>query len=167
MRTALYRHFDADGQLLYVGITKCPDIRDAMHRSQSPWFSDSVDRRVEWFDSRSEAMLAEGKAIAHEAPAFNKTWIGKTRGAAIFIDAVGKDRLAEKLGVTHGAVRQAHWRDEIPASWGLVVALLCRDTEFSCPMSAFNWAKPGCTDSRCISEVMFDRATAAMSEASA
>jgi predicted GIY-YIG superfamily endonuclease len=73
-RTALYRHFDANGDLLYIGISKDPEGRWMAHRgNQEPWIHKAVRRVDEWYDSRSEALGAEAKAIRAERPPFNGT----------------------------------------------------------------------------------------------
>ncbi|MBO9437314.1 hypothetical protein J7354_01440 [Sulfitobacter sp. R18_2] len=70
-RTALYRHYDADGQLLYVGITACLSERDRNHEATSHWHGQVLSSRVEWHDSRTSAVSAERRAIRDEAPKFN------------------------------------------------------------------------------------------------
>lgn len=69
MRTALYRHFDADGQLLYVGITSDPRRRLSEHLKAAKWPIASVD--LEWFDNDLSAVRAERKAILTESPIHN------------------------------------------------------------------------------------------------
>jgi predicted GIY-YIG superfamily endonuclease len=70
-RTALYRFFDADGALLYVGITYDTEQRFASHRNSSPWWKDVADESVEWFDTRPLALAAELEAIRTERPRHN------------------------------------------------------------------------------------------------
>lgn len=69
-RTALYRHFDEDNALLYVGISRSVTARLAQH-SQSPW--DHLIRRidVEHYETREEAEAAEKLAIKTEKPIHN------------------------------------------------------------------------------------------------
>jgi phage-related minor tail protein len=71
-KTALYRHFDKDGQLLYVGISLSHVARLAQHRDGSPWYEDIAHVTIEWHKTRVEAELAETKAIGREAPKYNK-----------------------------------------------------------------------------------------------
>lgn len=70
-RTALYRHFDAVGAVLYIGIATHPEKRAAQHRIESAWASKSHRVELEWFDTRREAMAAERAAIQAESPPFN------------------------------------------------------------------------------------------------
>ncbi|MDQ0758737.1 GntR family transcriptional regulator [Streptomyces canus] len=73
-RTALYRHFDANGDLLYIGISKDPEGRWMAHRgNREPWIHQAVRRIDEWYNSRPEALAAETKAIRAERPPFNGT----------------------------------------------------------------------------------------------
>lgn len=69
--TALYRHFDDTGRLLYVGIAHDPDARAAQHRANSPWAILSSRVEIDWHDTRDEARDAERDAIQTEAPLFN------------------------------------------------------------------------------------------------
>lgn len=70
-RTALYRCFDADEELLYIGISKDPGARWEQHRKSSPWSRHVALRTVEWFDDRTSAERAECKAIVAEGPRYN------------------------------------------------------------------------------------------------
>lgn len=70
---AVYRFFDADGSLLYVGMTEHPLVRFAAHRTKAPWWSrvDSTRTTVTWCYTRAAAEKAELKAIADEEPEYN------------------------------------------------------------------------------------------------
>jgi hypothetical protein len=70
-RTALYRHYAADGGLLYVGISLSPLHRLSKHRIESAWIERVTDVRIEWFDTRADALEAERIAIQQERPAHN------------------------------------------------------------------------------------------------
>lgn len=69
--TALYRHFDADGYLLYVGISLAPLARTRQHRLTSAWIRDVVRVDIEWYASRRRAERAEWEAIRAEKPLYN------------------------------------------------------------------------------------------------
>ncbi|MFE9064890.1 GntR family transcriptional regulator [Streptomyces violaceusniger] len=70
-RTALYRLYDTDDRLLYLGITSEPKVRMKAHATDKPWWGDVETREVEWFDTRDEAAAAEIEAIRHEQPVHN------------------------------------------------------------------------------------------------
>lgn len=72
-KTALYRYFDKNAVLLYVGITKDPGARDEQHARSSAWHPLHIRREVQWFEMRSDAEVAERSAIRDEAPLFNAT----------------------------------------------------------------------------------------------
>jgi predicted GIY-YIG superfamily endonuclease len=76
-RTALYRHFDKTGALLYVGIAVDPRKRESAHRSGSEWAPKIHRIELEWFDNRHAARAAERAAIATERPKFNILHQGK------------------------------------------------------------------------------------------
>jgi hypothetical protein len=67
----LYRHYDADERLLYVGISLHAVYRLSQHRA-SPWFDQIADIRVEKHETRQAALEAEAEAIRTEGPIYNK-----------------------------------------------------------------------------------------------
>jgi len=70
-RTSLYRHFDAAGRLLYVGISLSAIYRLAQHHSGSRWAHKIATVTHKLFRTREEAIVAERKAIATENPVYN------------------------------------------------------------------------------------------------
>ena len=71
MKTELYRHYDKNGRLLYVGISNCAVSRADSHSDKAEWFGDATKMTVEQFDSREAASAAEASAVINERPAFN------------------------------------------------------------------------------------------------
>lgn len=94
-RTALYRHRDAAGRLLYVGISATPDLRAEQHRARSDWWRFVADTQTEWFASGEEAAQAERETIETERPIFNQTHNRKARDRAV---AYLFDHLRERVG---------------------------------------------------------------------
>lgn len=80
-KVALYRHFDADEVLLYVGITNDLPARTRNHTKSSHWAEFAVRSEAEWFDTREAAAQAERQAIATEGPLFNA--VHATRAAKL------------------------------------------------------------------------------------
>jgi predicted GIY-YIG superfamily endonuclease len=81
-RTAVYRLYDADDTLLYIGMTGNPDGRFAAHESTKPWWSQVARRSFEWHDSRELAEAAEDEAIRTEYSLYNvagSPWAPKPR----------------------------------------------------------------------------------------
>jgi predicted GIY-YIG superfamily endonuclease len=70
-KTALYRHFDKQGRLLYIGVAVDPKKRESAHRCYSPWAADIHEIRVEWLEDRHAALVAERSAIQAEKPLHN------------------------------------------------------------------------------------------------
>lgn len=71
-KTALYRHYNAEGKLLYVGISLNHLARLTQHRSSAHWYEDIVQVTIEWFTTRDEAENAELVAIIAENPLHNE-----------------------------------------------------------------------------------------------
>jgi predicted RNase H-like HicB family nuclease len=71
VRTALYRFFDADGRLLYVGITNNTRTRWSDHASKKPWWPQVATATTAWHQTRKEAEQAELDAIRGENPVHN------------------------------------------------------------------------------------------------
>lgn len=68
----LYRFFDADDTLLYIGITKNPVNRFKGHQYDKSWFKHVTRSTMEHFGSRAELMAAEIRAIRTERPKYNR-----------------------------------------------------------------------------------------------
>lgn len=74
-RCALYRHFDENDILLYVGITDTlADRTNNGHARTSEWVQFAVRAEAEWLDSRAEASVAERAAVKGEEPIFNRQY---------------------------------------------------------------------------------------------
>lgn len=71
-KTKLYRHFDSNGGLLYVGISLSPTYRLSQHRATAPWFDDIATITIENYPTRQAALEAEARAIHYENPAHNR-----------------------------------------------------------------------------------------------
>lgn len=69
--TTLYRLFDADGELLYVGIAGNPGRRFAQHGGEKPWWREVSETTLTHYDTRAEALMAEREAIQTEHPRYN------------------------------------------------------------------------------------------------
>jgi len=68
-RTALYRYWSVDDDLLYVGISTNPFRRMSDHAVGQ---LDAISNiTIEWFDSREEAEQLEALAIQTERPFYN------------------------------------------------------------------------------------------------
>lgn len=82
-RCTLYRVFDSEGELLYVGISWSASARLGAHLSTALWrhLADSVT--FEHFGRREEAARAELRAIRDEHPRFNVIGARSTKGRKV------------------------------------------------------------------------------------
>lgn len=70
-RHALYRFYDANENLLYVGISGDPWRRWREHVRTQPWYSQAAHWAGTWYASEELAAAAETRAIRSERPRFN------------------------------------------------------------------------------------------------
>lgn len=70
-RAAVYRLWDAEGNLLYIGSAYDPEHRCKSHRKKS-WWPEVDHRTEEWFDHRGTAYREELKAIGVEKSKYNQ-----------------------------------------------------------------------------------------------
>jgi hypothetical protein len=71
-RCVLYRHYDDQDVLLYVGISESPIDRTNGHARSSEWVQYAARAEMEWMGSRGAAEAAEREAIRDEVPVFNR-----------------------------------------------------------------------------------------------
>lgn len=71
MTDVVYRFYDADGRLLYVGRTGKLVERMAQHRRKQPWFADIATTTLVLCSSYTAAIAAEAHAIKTENPLYN------------------------------------------------------------------------------------------------
>ena len=67
---AVYRLWDADGNLLYIGSAFEPDVRCKEHQKKA-WWPEVARRTEEWHSNRGTAYIEELKAIAVERSKYN------------------------------------------------------------------------------------------------
>ena len=68
---ALYRFYDAQDTLLYVGISWSLAQRMAEHRHTKSWWQEIATIRIEWLPNREAVLEAETVAIVRERPKYN------------------------------------------------------------------------------------------------
>jgi predicted GIY-YIG superfamily endonuclease len=69
--TWVYRYFDAEDALLYVGVAFDVLKRAVSHRRHSPWWPLAATYTEERYPTRIAALAAEAEAIRTEGPLFN------------------------------------------------------------------------------------------------
>lgn len=67
----LYRMYDKEGALLYVGISGNVLLRIMQHQVSKPWFDDVATVDIQKFPSKAIALAKETEAIQTEAPRYN------------------------------------------------------------------------------------------------
>lgn len=115
-RTCVYRLYDQDKVLLYVGMSRDPQVRWRDHEKK-PWWPDVADRQVVWHATRGLAHADERAAIKREEPLHNlQRYDGapaapravpdsSDSGVAIHLDYLLRSRglsqveLAERVGI--------------------------------------------------------------------
>lgn len=75
----LYRHFDKNGALLYVGISLSAFGRAAQHRMGSRWFNAVKSMTIEAFPTRKAARRAEIATQQTERPLFKHRRVAARR----------------------------------------------------------------------------------------
>lgn len=68
---AVYRLWDVEGNLLYIGSAFDPEERCKSHQKK-PWWSEVARRTEQWFSARGTAYAEEMKAIRMERPKHNQ-----------------------------------------------------------------------------------------------
>jgi predicted GIY-YIG superfamily endonuclease len=108
--TAVYRLYDAAGQLLYVGVAEDFDMRFRQHSYNKTWWSEVARKDVTWYPDRLSALTEEARAIEVESPVHN-TRRGHSRIGLMVVQRPpshleGYDPL--RFGIATGAWRYAH-----------------------------------------------------------
>lgn len=70
-KACVYRVFDEDGALLYVGSTYSFELRKRSHQDKN-WYDRAVKWDVDWYPSRQQATDAEYLTIHNENPVYNR-----------------------------------------------------------------------------------------------
>jgi hypothetical protein len=70
--TSVYRYYDGDGALVYVGITARGVQRQNEHNAHAEWWPFVVRQEVEHYPSRDDAAARERELIQRFGPPFNK-----------------------------------------------------------------------------------------------
>lgn len=123
-RTALYRHFDAHGSLLYVGISNDVLRRLCQHQDRSHWAAQIARVDIEHHPSRTAALTAEAMAIEREAPRWNRHLpIAPRRGNFAIEHAASGMRDGNYFDAIDADEMLAHWSREYPGeSFRLITA---------------------------------------------
>ena len=72
VKTALYKHKNADGHIIYVGVAKNIGARSAQHLDNSEWQAEIASIDVKWYKNSLLAELMEIKLIKSLRPKYNR-----------------------------------------------------------------------------------------------
>ena len=81
----LYRYYDKDVNLLYVGMSSNALRRVKEHQKDKEWYWDIVKITIENFDMHHELVEAEKEAIAKEQPRYNITPYEVKEGKVVWV----------------------------------------------------------------------------------
>lgn len=110
--TALYRLYDADDNLLYLGISFDPDSRLKEHQNEKHWAHLVVRRTVDWYSSRPNALSAEAAATAVEKPLHDSSWRKTaTDGRPQWLNPEGRTRVEHELAAE--IEKGLHWLGKV------------------------------------------------------
>jgi predicted GIY-YIG superfamily endonuclease len=70
--TSVYRYYDAEGRLIYVGVTSRGPQRQAQHAITAEWWPHVRAQDVEHYDNRETALRREKWLIERHRPPFNR-----------------------------------------------------------------------------------------------
>lgn len=111
---AVYRLWDAGGELLYIGSAYEPEVRCKEHQKK-PWWSKVASRTEEWHSNRGTAYVEEMKAIAVEGSKYNS--MGAPGYRTPQTEAIRqRDALASVRAKLIGAARAIKWDVQQAAS---------------------------------------------------
>ena len=96
MNTTLYRHFDSNDNLLYIGISLNEFNRFKQHMVNSDWSSDAAYTTYERFNTREEALKVERDSIIREKPLYNKVYNNTLKRLYKRLDRLGHNINNEK-----------------------------------------------------------------------
>lgn len=105
-QTELYRHFDADGNLLYVGMSISSVARLGEHRRDSHWFNAISVVTIERFETRELCSEAEYQAIKNEKPMHNTMLTRAGPTSKKDNGLVNSGEIARALGIDRKTLRK-------------------------------------------------------------
>jgi predicted GIY-YIG superfamily endonuclease len=95
--TAVYRFYDGEERLLYVGITFSLGLRFAQHERGSEWWRHQRSVKVVWRESRTLAAAEERAALRSEKPIHNKSGTRPQRTKRVRLDEKARRAIATEV----------------------------------------------------------------------
>lgn len=147
-RTALYSLYDANDNLLYVGVGFNPELRWILHAREKPWWPEVARKEVVWFESRIPALEAEADAIASLKPRYNVA--GKQRPPLAQVCLQGQVASSAELAshvrrlIETGALEPADRlpsEDDFRRAYGLAILTINRAVHELRRMGVVDWVR--------------------------
>lgn len=73
-RTAIYRIYDRQVRLLYIGIARWPENRIQRHNQKADWWPIATHQSIDWRETRVEAECDEERVVRREGPLYNSVY---------------------------------------------------------------------------------------------
>lgn len=127
-RTALYRLYDADGELLYIGISRKPEKRFEQHAACKNWWHLVARKVISSCPTEEAALRAEEAAITAEQPLYDGTRRIKdpTLPRFAYDDSADREALEARIrrALATGEMRAGsfHWAKHVAERYGFSTA---------------------------------------------
>jgi excinuclease UvrABC nuclease subunit len=145
--THLYRLWDANGELLYVGISKSAVRRLTDHQRGKPW-ADEINRvTITNVSTRAEAERLEIEAIANENPKYNVRHVRKKSTEELVQlqwEEMSQEERAQAVGIARKLAKQLSQLPENSARDERIAAYLALASVSLDPTSDMAELGPSC-----------------------
>jgi hypothetical protein len=102
--SSVYRIYNADDEVIYVGMSYVPAARIGVHRRTKPWGGEIVRWQAEWHPNRGACQLAEEQLIKELWPRYNVVHTPEHRMRSVLhMPAYVHERAAARIKADHDA----------------------------------------------------------------
>jgi len=116
-KTAVYKHKNEKGEIIYVGVATSAAQRSIQHLNASEWKEEIVTIDVEWMPNRLAAEVKEIELIKELRPKYNKTYndglhvdLAVARKLQTFFDTA-KKKNTEELSNYYATIENINWHN--------------------------------------------------------
>lgn len=129
--TSVYRYYDRDGLLIYVGITSRGARRNYEHNASKDWWPYVARQEVDHYETRALALRHERSLILRHCPPFNRqhnpdadamravyvAYAGASEETALDAWRAAKKRITFKMQEVHPKLKTLTLVNELGATW--------------------------------------------------
>lgn len=129
--TSVYRYYDRDGLLIYVGITSRGARRNYEHNTSKDWWPYVARQEVDHYETRALALRHERSLIIRHRPPFNRqhnpdadatravyvAYADATEADALGAWRAAKKRMTFKMHEVHPKLRTLTLVNELGSAW--------------------------------------------------